>query len=89
VEAESSPLQRNLTLKFKLHYPLNSASPASARGNPINFMKAQGKADPFHARYKVPAGDTPYSKAKHLQRIEGHGPGDEAAEPAIGSHRGH
>lgn len=33
-------------------------------------MKAQGKTDPFHAMYKVPVGDTPYGRAKHLQLVE-------------------
>jgi tetratricopeptide (TPR) repeat protein len=51
-------------------YQQNNMSPASAEAKPIGFLKAQEKTDPFHVMYKVPVGDTPYGRAKHLQLVE-------------------
>ncbi|XP_057470555.1 protein POLLENLESS 3-like [Actinidia eriantha] len=45
-------------------------SPGSPPARPLSETKPNFKADRFHVIHKVPAGDSPYVRAKHVQLIE-------------------
>ena len=66
IEAESSPFSSK-NPRVSRCYEQDNTFPASPQAKPIGFLKTQEKTDPFHALYKVPIGDTPYGRAKHLQ----------------------